>query len=167
MVLNEKLTKGDWIVHARYGLGQVQGEDIKVLAGEEKEYYKVKTRTAMYWLSKDRVDADIIRDVASSKRFKQALAEISQQPEKMAKDFRTRRARIAEVVATNSVVAFASLMRDLHYRRKQKNLNQNEKNALDLLKARFAREWSVSQGIEEEEALSRLEKTLAQSVPQT
>ncbi len=36
MVLNEKLAKGDWIVHANYGLGQVTGEDKKVLAGEEK-----------------------------------------------------------------------------------------------------------------------------------
>lgn len=166
MDMNETLVKGDWIVHANYGLGQVLGEDTKVLAGVEKEYYKVKTRTATYWLPKNRVNADTIREVASSQKFKQALAEIGEQPEKMAKDFRTRRARIAEVIATNSVVAFASLIRDLYYRRKQKNLNENEKNTLELLKARFAREWSVAQGIQEEEALSRLEKTLANTIPQ-
>ncbi len=83
----------------------------------------------------------------------------------MAKDFRTRRAKIVEVISTNSVVAFAALIRDLYYRRKQKNLNQNEKHALELLKTRFAREWAIANGIEEEVALSRLEKTLAVSVP--
>lgn len=165
MVLNEKLAKGDWIVHANYGLGQVLGEDRKVLAGEEKEYYKVETRTATYWLPKNRVNAETIREVASEKRFEQALSEIEAKPEIMAKDFRTRRAKIAEIISTNSVVAFASLIRDLYYRRKQKNLNQNEKNALDLLKTRFAREWSIARGIDEAEALSRLEKTLATAIP--
>lgn len=167
MDMNETLAKGDWIVHANYGLGQVQGEDTKVLAGEENEYYKVKTRTATYWLLKSRVNADKIRQVASSKKFEQALIEIGQEPEIMAKDFRKRRAQIAEVIETNSVVAFASLIRDLHHRRKEKNLNENEKNALNLLKSRFAREWSVAQGIEEDEALSRLEKSLTGAVPQT
>ncbi|MEJ2758276.1 MAG: CarD family transcriptional regulator [Anaerolineales bacterium] len=165
MVLNGKLAKGDWIVHANYGLGQVKGEDKKMLAGEEKEYYKVKTRTATYWLPKNRVNADTIREVASEKRFEQALAEFKAEPEVMAKDFRTRRAKIAEIISTNSIVAFASLIRDLYYRRKQKNLNQNEKNALELLKTRFAREWSVAHGIEESEALSRLEKTLTAAIP--
>lgn len=167
MEMNEGLVKGDWIVHANYGLGQVQGEDTKVLAGEERDYYKVKTRTATYWLPKERVDADAIRGVASKQKFTQALDEIEQKPKKMAKDYRARRATIAEVISTNSVVAFARLMRDLYHRRKQKNLNQNEKSALELLKSRFAREWSVAQGIEEEEALSRLEKTLTQVIPNT
>lgn len=165
MVLNEKLAKGDWIVHANYGLGQVTGEDKKVLAGEEKDYYKVETSSATYWLPKNRVSADTVRMVASEKRFEQALAEIKEEPETMAKDFRTRRAKIVEVISTNSVVAFAALIRDLYYRRKQKNLNQNEKHALELLKTRFAREWAIANGIEEEVALSRLEKTLAVSVP--
>ena len=35
MVLDAKLSKGDWIVHANYGLGQVQGEDTKVLDGQK------------------------------------------------------------------------------------------------------------------------------------
>lgn len=164
-MVNEKLTKGDWIVHANYGLGQVKGEDKKVLAGEEQEYYKVQTRSATYWLPKDRLDADSIREVASSKKFRQALSEIKKQPETMHKDYRKRRARIADVISRNSVVGFATLIRDLYWRRKQKNLNENEKHALDLLKERFAREWSIASGIKEAEALSKLEKTLSKEIP--
>ncbi len=163
-MVSDKLTKGDWIVHANYGLGQVKGEDKKVLGGEEQEYYKVKTKSATYWLPKDRLDAETIREVASSRKFSQALSEIKKKPEKMHKDYRKRRARIADVISKNSVVGFATLMRDLYWRRKQKSLNENEKHALDLLKERFAREWSVASGINEADALSKLEKTLSNEI---
>ena len=161
MVLDGKLTKGDWIVHARYGLGQVLGEDRKVLAGEARDYYRVQTRSATYWLPKNRVNADAVRSIASERKFRQALAEIRKQPTTMSTDFRTRRATIAEIIATNSVTAFATLIRDLYYRRKVKHLNESEKFAFETLKARFSREWSVSSGLEEEVALARLEKTLS------
>lgn len=161
--METKLAKGDWIVHANYGLGQVMGEDKKVLAGEEKEYYKVKTKTAFYWLPKNRVDAQTIREVASKYKFRKAIQTLKDSPETMNKDYRKRKARIAEVMSSNSVVEFAKLMRDLYCRRRNKKLNENEKHALDLLKARFAREWSLAADIEEEDALSRLNKILVQA----
>ena len=34
----ERLNKGDWIVHAYYGIGEVIGQDTKVL-GENKQTY--------------------------------------------------------------------------------------------------------------------------------
>jgi RNA polymerase-interacting CarD/CdnL/TRCF family regulator len=58
------------------------------------------------------------------------------------------------------VVEFAKLIRDLYWRRRQKHLNENEKRVLDLIKERFAREWSVAAEINEAEALSKLESTL-------
>lgn len=163
MVLNSKLSKGDWIVHANYGLGQVQGEDVKVLGGEEKEYYKVQTKAAVYWLPKNRLDADTIREVASQKKFRQAIKVLKEKPNKMHKDYRKRKARIAEVVSSNSVVEFAKLIRDLYWRRRDKSLNDIEKRTLDSLKVRLAREWSVAADIKESDALNRLENTLTDS----
>lgn len=161
MVLDAKLSKGDWIVHANYGLGQVQGEDTKVLDGQKNEYYVVQTDAATYWLPKDRVDADSIRDVASEKQFRQALKVIQDEPGQMNTDFRRRRSRIVEVLESNKVVEFAMLIRDLYWRRKQKKLNENEKRALDLLKVRFVQEWSVAAEMKQEEIIPILENTLA------
>ena len=161
MVLDAKLSKGDWIVHANYGLGQVQGEDTKVLEGEKNHYYVVQTEMATYWLPKDRLDADNIRDIAPVKLFRQALQLIEEKPRQMNQDFRKRQSRIVEVIASNSVVELAKLIRDLYWRRKHKNLNENEKRALDIVKERFAREWSVAADLKQEETRSILEKTLA------
>jgi len=160
MVLTTKLTKGDWIVHSNYGLGQVQGEDTKVLEGEETDYYIVKTDSATYWLPQDGLDTDAIREVASKKQFQKALNEIKAEPCVMEKDYRKRRARIVSVISSNAVVEFAKLIRDLYWRRRHKHLNENEKRVLDLIKERFAREWSVAAEINEAEALSKLESTL-------
>ena len=164
MVMNTKLSKGDWIVHANYGLGQVQGEDVKELAGEKKEYYKVQTKTAEYWLPKNRVDADTIRDVASRNKFRKALKVLKDTPAKMNKDYRKRRSHIAEVISSNSVVEFAKLIRDLYWRKHIKKLNETEKSTFDSLKVRFAREWSVASEIKEKDALNRLENMLSNNL---
>jgi len=160
MDFKTKLTKGDWIVHSNYGLGQVQGEDTKVLEGEETDYYIIKTNSARYWLPQDGLDTDAIREVAPEKQFQQALKEIQAEPSEMDRDYRKRRARIVQVISSNAVVEFAKLIRDLNSRRRHKHLNENEKRALDLIKERFVREWSVAAEIKEEDAVSKLETTL-------
>ena len=164
MVLEAKLSKGDWIVHSNYGLGQVKGEDTKVLEGEKNDYYVIQTETATYWLPKNRINANSIRDIAPVTKFHQALTVIKEKPRQMHKDFRKRQSRIVEVITSNAVVEFAKLMRDLYWRRKQKKLNQNEKRALDLMKQRFVREWAIAAEMNEEDTLSLLEETLAKSV---
>ncbi len=164
MVLEAELSKGDWIVHSNYGLGQVKGEDTKVLEGEKNDYYVIQTETATYWLPKNRINANSIRDIAPVKRFHQALKVIKEKPRQMHKDFRKRQSHIVEVIASNAIVELAGLMRDLYWRRKQKKLNQNEKRALDLMKQRFVREWAIAAEMNEEDTLSLLEETLAKSV---
>lgn len=161
--MEAKFTKGDWIVHANYGLGQVVGEDVKSLGGQETEYYKVKTQKAEYWLPKSRADADTIRDIASQNKFRKAIRTLKDAPEKMNKDYRKRRARISEVMSSNSVVEFARLMRDLYFRKRSKTLNDIERRTLDLLKERFAREWSMAVEMPEDDALARLEKMLVKA----
>lgn len=163
-MLEAKLSKGDWIVHSNYGLGQVKGEDTKVLEGEKNDYYVIQTETATYWLPKNRINANSIRDIAPVTKFQQALKVIKEKPRQMHKDFRKRQSLIVEVITSNAVVEFAKLMRDLYWRRKQKKLNQNEKRALDLMKQRFVREWAIAAEMNEEDTLSLLEDTLAKSV---
>jgi CarD family transcriptional regulator len=166
MVLDTKLSKGDWIVHSNYGLGQVQGEDVKELEGQKNEYYVIQTEVATYWLPKSRIYSDTIREVAPEELFSKALKVFKDEPRQMDKDYRKRRARIVEVISSNAVVELAKLIRDLYWRRRHKNLNENEKRALDLLKERFSREWSISADMKEEEALTTLESALVKAFEQ-
>ncbi len=39
----EIYTRGDWIVHANYGVGQVKGKNTRILDGEERTFLKVRT----------------------------------------------------------------------------------------------------------------------------
>ena len=57
--------KGDWIVHALYGVGRVYGREIKILEGEENEYLRIKTNDSYYWLLIENMNADYIRPLAS------------------------------------------------------------------------------------------------------
>ena len=58
-------SKGDWIVHTHYGVGQVRGIEKKVLDGENKLFFRVKTFDGVYWLSVVRTDVEYIRPITS------------------------------------------------------------------------------------------------------
>lgn len=156
-----QLTEGDWIVHPIYGVGQVQGEDTKVLSGEKRQYYKVVTRDATYWLPMNWSGDTGIRGLASSNKVCKALAELGAEPAEMSIDFKKRRTVINAVFSTNSLLEFAGLMRDLYWRKRQKGLTDNETRAFDTLKERFVREWSVASGLKENDAYTKLERLLA------
>ncbi len=44
------LRKGDWIVHKSYGVGQIRKIETKPIHGKEVNAFRVKTKTAVYWL---------------------------------------------------------------------------------------------------------------------
>ena len=59
-------SKGQWIVHHYYGVGQVKGIEKKVLDGQEWSYYKVKTRNSQYWIPVQSEDNSRLRPLSSS-----------------------------------------------------------------------------------------------------
>ena len=46
----DTFSKGDWIVHANYGIGQIKAKETKVLEQEKQAFYRVKTFDGVYWL---------------------------------------------------------------------------------------------------------------------
>ena len=76
-------SKGDWIVHANYGVGQVRGIEKKELDGEKKIFFRVKTFEGVYWLSVTKTDVEYIRPITSEHQLSRALTIIRQPPEKL------------------------------------------------------------------------------------
>ena len=158
-----KLSEGDWIVHSRHGLGQITGMDTKNLLGDRKVFYVVKTDSVTYWLPVAETSSDRIRPVASSKKFDEALALISSQPQPLEENFRKRLAYIKEQMMNCSLVVKAALIRDMHARDVQKDMHINEKKILDTLEKQFVNEWAAACNISTNEAQTMLRKALKQS----
>ncbi|TAK12879.1 MAG: hypothetical protein EPO32_07075 [Anaerolineae bacterium] len=156
--------KGDWIVHALYGIGQIMKTENRPINGRNQRCFLVETRDCEYWVPVGTEANPRIRPVVSPERLRRALTALRKEPILMDQDHRVRKTLIHTVMKDGLFLEMARLIRDLYGRARLSKLNDTEKNALDGIMERFAREWAVSADIPMDEARAKLESTLEQSL---
>jgi RNA polymerase-interacting CarD/CdnL/TRCF family regulator len=157
-------SKGDWIVHANYGVGQVREMEKKELDGEKKVFYRVKTFDGEYWLSVFKTDVEYIRPVTSEHLINRALTMMRKPPEKLHEDHNKRTKIVNEAIKDSSVFTKACMIRDLNGKEQESRLNFTEEDALLKIKKQFLDEWSVIKNVDREILEEKLEKALETSV---
>jgi len=157
-------SKGDWIVHARYGVGQVKGIEKKELDGEKKLFFRVKTFEGVYWLSIFRTDVEYIRPITSEHQIKRALTIIRKPPEKLPENHTMRNKIIIEATNDSSIYHKARMIRDLNAKQQVSKLNFTEEDAFLKMRKQLLNEWSVVTGADPEELELKLEKALQTSI---
>jgi len=140
---HESLTKGDWIVHAHYGVGQVKRKEKKVFDGEKQTFFRVKTFNGVYWLPLSRSDVDHIRPIATKNQIKRALRLIRKAPKKLPKDYKKRGQEISVVLRDVALYPKVRMIRDLYARKRTKKLNYSEGDALEKMRNLFIDEWAL------------------------
>lgn len=158
-------SEGDWIVHAFYGVGQVQGRVKKIIEGSEVDYLWIKTENSDYWLPIENIEVEYIRRLASEIQIKQALAILKKEPNPLHIDHYKRRKEILEALKNVSLEIKAGLIRDLSGRKLKKGLNVTEEDAFVKLKSNFILEWALVTGEEKNILEAKLSKALHSSPP--
>ncbi len=153
-------SKGDWIVHAHYGVGQVKGIEKKVLDGEKKLFFRVKTFDGEYWLSVVKTDVEYIRPITSEYKIRQALTMIRKPPEQLPKDHNKRNKVIIEALKDPSLYAKARMIRDLNGKQQISKLNFTEEDAFLKMKQQLLNEWSIVKEMDQEILEEKLENAL-------
>ena len=164
MAKGPTFSKGEWIVHHYYGVGQVKGVEKKVLDGNEMRYYKVKTRNSQYWVPVESEDNSRLRPLSSPQDIKKIARILRRKPSEMDPDHMQRKRVIREVLAEGSLLDMARLIRDLSARQVTKKLNPTEEDALKRFRDRLVREWSVCLELEMEEANEEFQKALDKGI---
>jgi RNA polymerase-interacting CarD/CdnL/TRCF family regulator len=161
---DEIYSKGDWIVHTAYGVGQVKGKDTKILDGNKKSFLKVKTFSSEYFLPTKNWDVPHIRPLSSIYQMRKALSIIRKPPEPMRKDYKQRGKQISEALADPSLYSKAEIIRDLSGRKKTGKLNVSEGEIFEKTINEFINEWSVVSDQDKEELRERLDTALEISI---
>ena len=157
-------SKGDWIVHAHYGVGQVKGIEKKELEGEKKLFFKVKTFDSIYWLSVGRTNVDYIRPITSGYQIKRALTIIRRPPKKLPENHTKRNKLIIEALHDPGIKPKARMIRDLNGKQHESKLNFTEEDAFLAMKKKLLNEWSIIEGTDREVLEEKLEKALETSI---
>lgn len=157
-------SKGEWIVHHYYGVGQVRGVETKELDGEKSKYYRVKTRNSMFWVPVDSEENDRLRPLSSPTEIKQVIRVLKREPKEMDSDHMARKKLIREVLGDGSLEDIARLIRDLSARQFLSKLNPTEEDALKRFKERLLREWAVCMEADVEDIKSKFQDHLQKSL---
>lgn len=165
MMIDKKmeLSQGDWIVHSRYGLGQVVCLEEKALSGPAETFFNVKTEAFSYWISVSNLDTGRVRPIAGSEEFDQALVLMGQEPSLLDENFHNRLQGINNMLNENTIFSKAELIRDINGRNMRKDIHANEKGILENLKIQFINEFAVSCQLTEQAARTRVQDALKKS----
>jgi CarD family transcriptional regulator len=164
MAKNPSFSKGSWIVHHYYGVGQVKGIEKKVLDGNEISYYRVLTRNSQFWVPVEGEETSRLRPLSSHDDLKKIARILRRKPDVMDPDHMQRKRVIREVLSEGSLLEMARLIRDLSARQVEKKLNPTEEDALKRFRDRLVREWSVCMEIEMEEANQEFQVALDKGI---
>lgn len=157
---NDDLTKGDWIVHTYYGVGQIKGVEKRKIGGEKTKYFKVVSNNSTFFIPTENIEPNRIRPVASKYKLRKAIKELKDQPGPLESDHNLRKKQIAEKLSDSSLDNTARLIRDLYARRISSGLNDHEETTLKKITDRLVLEWSISDDIEKDLAQNKFEIAL-------
>lgn len=154
---------GDWVVHTYYGVGQIKAIEIKPYHGEKVACFKAKTKDSTFWFPTDKDGNPRIRPISSEDLIKKAIKSLRRKPTNLDKDKKFWKKRIHQVKSDGDMIDVCKLVRDLNAQSIQRNLVQSEENALEHLKERLLREWSVIVGSKVEDVRPQLQSYIRES----
>jgi RNA polymerase-interacting CarD/CdnL/TRCF family regulator len=156
--------KGDWLVHQNYGMGQIMGLEKKRINGRKQLYYKVKSKTSLFWLPVEDADNQRVRPLSSKNEVESAIKILNKSPKKISKDHKIRKMKIREVREDGSLTSIAGLVRDLSARQAHHKLNLTEQTALKRFTERLLAEWSTRMGLKPRQARQKLYTLLSDNL---
>lgn len=143
MTLNNTFTKGDWIVHHRYGIGRIRRTEQKVISKNKAKYFRVETEESVFWVPVEEELNGRIRPLSSPSQLREALNSLKMPARKMASNYKQRRQMIQEAISNNSLLMRCKLLRDLSALQETKPLTENEKQIFGFFQNLLLQEWSL------------------------
>lgn len=160
-----KFSRGDWVVHNFYGVGQIKRVTKKFLDGKKSSYFEVETRDSQYWIPVGEEHNDRLRPLASKSQLRRAAQILKRRPREMVDDHNKRKRNIREARVQGTLTVIARTVRDLYARQAHhKKLNSVEEEALRRLKDHFVHEWAACKDIEVEKARQEVNTALQESL---
>jgi CarD family transcriptional regulator len=155
--------KGDWIVHPTYGIGQVTRIEKKRIEGKKTQFYRVEREDSTYWIPTEDIESSRSRRLASRAQFRRAIQLLHKAPRDMDPDHKKRQSRIRKVMSWGSLRGVVRVIRDLWAMQRKKQLSDTEKRAMSHFIDNLVEEWSIAEGISDEEARQDLHDLLKHS----
>ena len=149
--------KGDYLVHANYGVGKISKVETKSIGDEKKKYFTVAGEGSTFFVPTENINPERIRPIASDYLLKKVTKILKDEAEVMSDDHNMRKKYINEIISTPSLENAVALYRDLKMRKILLKLNDFEETILNKVKNNLVKEWSIVKDWEKEVTEEKIE----------
>ena len=166
MIKNMEFKTGDFVVYPTHGVGKVLGTETQEIAGTELallvinfEHDRMTLRIPL-----GKAQSSGLRRLSSRKQMDVALAKLKGRA-RVRRTMWSRRAQEYEAkINSGDPVSIAEVIRDLRRNSSQADQSYSERQMYQAALDRLAREFAAIEKIDEETAISRLEKIMTVAV---
>lgn len=157
---------GDKVVHPSHGAGVVAGIEEKELLEEFTQYYIIElAATEMKLMIPVETAEEIgLRPVARPAQVENIYGTLKSNPRDLVNDFKKRQAILTKQLKSGILFDIAEVVRDLYWRDKDSPLSPTESRQLENAKQQLAGELSLAEGVDVEETLAQIDRTLQRAV---
>ena len=152
---------GDMVMHWNFGIGQVIGQEERILSGSKFTYYEVQIKNAIIWVPVDSKSGSRLRLPISRSEFKQLLVTLSSPGKPLSENRFERRTRLMALLKDNSTESLCQIIRELSAYQKNHLLNENDRSFLKQARNALLGEWEVVLSISCAQAEFELYRLLA------
>ena len=162
MAENDNFAKGDYVVYAAHGLGQIEGIETQTISGMEIKLYVVNFEKERMRLKIPMMKAKEsgLRKLCTTARIKDAIKTLKGKA-RIRRTMWSRRAQEYELkINSGDPVAIAEVLRDLKRSNDDSEQSYSERQIYQSALERLAREVAAVEKTSEEKATMRLEKIM-------
>lgn len=159
----EMFEVNDKVVHPIHGPGVIVDITQNALIDGYDQYYVIELVADERRLMIPVKNADEVglRSVIDEEQLKRVRETLNAEPDKLPNNFKKRQAVLHDTLDEQTLLAVAAVVRDLVWRNREKRLPATDRKTLRRVKEMLAGEFALVDGIDVQEAMERIDATLA------
>ena len=156
-----KYSVGDKVVHPQHGAATIAKKIKQEFAGEKKDYFVLDIATEQLTV-KVPIEAidDLIRHIISKAQARKVLAVLKEEPQEAGSNWSRWYKVLTEKMYSGDIFQVAEVVRDLNYAQQTKGISPALKRMLSKARITLTSELEFSLGVDEEEAVKKLDRAL-------
>ncbi len=153
---------GDNVVYPRHGAAVVEGREMRIAFGVEREYLvlRLATKGLTLMVPVDNTDAVGLRDVINDEEVAEVFAVLTKKDARMPANWSRRYKNHVEKLKSGDIYQVAEVVRNLSIRSRDKHLSPGEKALQTMARGILVSELIVAIGVDEAEVDERLDAAL-------
>jgi CarD family transcriptional regulator len=153
---------GDKVAYPPHGVGVIEGKEEREVGGKKVVYYRITLigKNMSILVPEVGIESSGIRPVLSEKEIKEIFDYLSEVPKNISEKWTVRHRLNVDRLKTGDIRELATVVRNLSYRSKDKELSYSEKRMFEEAFSKLSEEIALSLGEPVKKVKQKIRKIL-------